>query len=105
MPANFCKKHNYEYDLDEEKCPYCEDEKNKVIKNPFENPPKQQERHIKFAEEVIETIESLYQAMDKAGGISYSVPAMKNMSLWDFICTAAPNKIRFMYIGPKKKEN
>lgn len=59
----------------------------------------------KAAEQIIETVHSLENALTIAGGGDCaSLETMKGMSLFHFIChIAAPNGIRFVRVPPEDK--
>ena len=58
-----------------------------------------------IVEQVVETIDSLNCATDKAGGGGFTLNRMRNMTLFEFICNvASSNGIRFVFVPPEGDE-
>ncbi len=56
----------------------------------------------RITEELLDTVDSFHSVVQRAGGCRIHVDAMKDMSLFHFIChVAAPNGIRFRLIERK----
>lgn len=57
----------------------------------------------RMALELLETVDSFHTAVREAGRFSIDIDAMREMTLFNFIChVAAPNGIRFKFVEPKE---